>query len=150
MAAEFEFEWQGLAQARAYFSQLAARGERLRPLMADIAEGLLHSTQDRFDAEEDPEGVPWPALAAATLAKKRSDRILVERGYLVGGLRSDFDEGSASVSTAPLSYGPIHQFGGEAGRGKGVTIPARPFLGVSEADADLVLDLARAYLEAPL
>ena len=146
MPVEVRFEWQGLAEAQALLSRLQSAGERLGPLMADISEALLHSTQDRFEAEEDPDGVPWPALAAATLAKKRSDHILVERGYLLGGLRSDYGDDWAAVETAPLPYGPIHQFGGQAGRG--VTIPARPFLGISEEDSRTIIELSQAYLEA--
>lgn len=144
MPVEIAFEWQGLVQAQQTFARIVAAGERLAPLMADIAEGLLHSTQDRFEAEEDPDGVPWPALAAATLAKKRTDRMLVERGYLLGGLRSDYGEDWAAVETAPLPYAPIQQFGGEAGNG--VTIPARAFLGISEADGEMILDASVAFL----
>lgn len=41
----------------------------------------------------------------------------------------------------------IHQFGGQAGRGRKVTIPARPFLGFSEADKAGILAILSEYLD---
>ena len=44
-------------------------------------------------------------------------------------------------------WSKIHQFGGMAGRGKKVKVPARPFLGLSEAGAEEVLAIARDHIE---
>lgn len=49
-------------QADQVLTDLIKKGEDLGPLMADISELLLHSTQDRFSSEQDPRaypGSPW-------------------------------------------------------------------------------------------
>jgi phage virion morphogenesis protein len=142
---EFQFELQGLEEAQAAFTRMIERSQRLRPLMADISEGLLHSTQDRFDAGIGPDGVAW---APSDMSRKKTQKTLVERGYLSGLLRPDFGDDFAGVSTAPLPYAPIHQWGGQAGRGRKTTIEARPYLGLSADDEAMITDLANAYVGA--
>ena len=39
----------------------------------------------------------------------------------------------------------IHQFGGEAGRGLKAVIPARPYLGFSDGDMDLIKEELVSY-----
>ena len=46
------------------------------------------------------------------------------------------------------SRAAIHQLGGKAGRGHAVTIPARPFLGVTEQDTTYIGEKAQDYLES--
>ena len=45
---------------------------------------------------------------------------------------------SVTIGTTPPSkdYAAIHQFGGKAGRGRKVTIPARPYLGINAEDRE--------------
>jgi phage virion morphogenesis protein len=43
-------------------------------------------------------------------------------------------------------YAAIHQLGGQAGRGRKVTIPARPYLGVSAADRVRILAVLKWFL----
>ena len=44
-------------------------------------------------------------------------------------------------------YARLHQFGGNAGRGKKVKIPARPWLGIGERDGEKLLKKATALLQ---
>ena len=45
-----------------------------------------------------------------------------------------------------VAYARIHQMGGMAGRGKSVELPARPFLGVSEQDAEDIREMVGDFL----
>jgi len=44
-------------------------------------------------------------------------------------------------------YAAIHQFGGKAGRGRKVTIPARPFLKLTDEDLEKILQTVEEYLK---
>jgi phage virion morphogenesis protein len=127
--------------------RLIDAGTRPRPLMADISELLVHSTEDRFEAKIDPEGAPWAPLKASTLARKKKGGILVDEGYLVGSLRPDFGDDFAGVA-AGMEYAAIHQLGGRDYMAPGpAAIPARPYMGLSEDDAGAILAAASDYLE---
>lgn len=129
---------------------LIARGSRLRPLLAEIGFELVRSTQDRFDDQIGPDGLPWVDLRPATWKRKRSNKMLVERGYLRGGIHSDAEESHVDV-IADRVYAAIHQFGGTADMPAGAAaIPARPYLGVSFDDSAMVLRAAREYLQDAL
>ena len=58
-------------------------------------------------------------------------------------------DGTMVAVGSNLAYARIHQKGGKAGRGKKVTIPARPYLGVSDSDRREVERLTAKFLEEP-
>jgi phage virion morphogenesis protein len=60
-------------------------------------------------------------------------KILIQSGRLRNSISARRDGSKVAVGTN-LVYAAIHQFGGLAGRGRGVRIPARPYLGISKAD----------------
>ena len=43
-------------------------------------------------------------------------------------------------------YSAIHQFGGKAGRGKKVSIPARPFILLQEEDKKMIVEELAKYI----
>lgn len=45
-------------------------------------------------------------------------------------------------------YAAIHQFGGKAGRGRKVSIPARPYLGISDADRSEAVRIIKEHLRS--
>lgn len=155
-----------------------------RPLLRDIGEALLHSTQDRFSRQTDPEGNAWEPLSPRYQRRKKynANKILTLRGYLRGTLA--FQESDQDVVLGSnLPYAARMQFGGEfqvearkahvffrqgaagdigrlfakkakANFSQEVTIgahkvitPARPFLGVSLADEQAILDIAQDHLD---
>lgn len=71
-----------------------------------------------------------------TGALRNSIAVAVGDNYVEVGTVEPHGEGSAR----------IHQFGGQAGRGKKVTIPPRPFFGVSDEDRTNILDILNDYL----
>ena len=88
-------------------------------------------------------------MAAATVQRKAAKgkirKILQEEGNLVGTIAAQVQgEGVAIGSNLP--YATIHQYGGKAGRGRKVTIPARPYLGTNEADDQEIASLIEDHL----
>ncbi|WP_299427210.1 phage virion morphogenesis protein [uncultured Meiothermus sp.] len=124
---------------------------RLDRVAANVGEALVSSTIQRFMEQKDPTGQPWQPLAAATVAPRARDftkggrlrkgveerlqgrKILIQSARLRNSITSKRDGTAVAVGTNVV-YAAIHQFGGMAGRGRRVRIPARPYLGVSRAD----------------
>jgi len=78
----------------------------------------------------------WQALSLETLKTKKGTAILREQG-MAGGLMGSVNYKPFSkkvVISANKVYAAIHHFGGKAGRGKKVTIPARPYMMVQDED----------------
>ena len=125
---------------------LVDAGEDLEPAFIDIGEGLLNSTHDRFEYMEDPEGNPWAGLLVdyQKRKKKNKDKILVLEGYLRDTLAYNTHSQGLELGTN-LIYGATHQFGDED-RG----IEARPYLGVSEDDEQMIQDILQDHFEEAL
>lgn len=140
---------------QATLQALSARVTNLRPVLQTLGEGMVERTRRRFETSTAPDGAKWQANSAATLAvlagrlagqksKVKKDGSLNaagERAYankkpLIGDsqdLRRQFTlAATANTLTVgnTMAYAAIQQFGGQAGRGRKVTIPARPFLPV--------------------
>lgn len=149
----------------------------LKDPMASIGQTLVVSTLRRFTTSSGPDGQPWKPNSDAVLRAllKRTPEAFGKKGQLIAkgkkvlaGKKPLIDSGELSISIhyqlipggvevgtnrfANLFRGgaAIHQFGGQAGRGRKVTIPARPFLGVSAKDREFVLNKLREHLEGAL
>lgn len=72
-------------------------------------------------------------------------KILQVLGHLRGSIHRVAGRDQVEVGSN-LVYARIHQYGGQAGRGRKVTIPPRPFLGVDADDAAMILAVLRGYL----
>lgn len=156
--------------------RLRSRVTDLSPVMRDIGELLVERAKQRFATSTAPDGTRWQPNAPATILSyleryggtRRKDGGLSKRGasraagkkpligetkQLMGTLYYQAGRDAVTVGS-PMAYAAIHQFGGQAGRGRRVTIPARPFLPVTssgqwlgEADRAAVLDILREALE---
>ena len=128
----------------AYLERLAASGFLNKTVFNAIGEDMLLSTDARFDSQTDPDGRPWEPLNAKYAEWKRAfhghDRILKLRGYLRDTLRYQATDVSVAIGSNRV-YSAIHQFGGQAGREHKATIPARPYLGVSDDDVAAILEI---------
>jgi phage virion morphogenesis protein len=113
----------------------------LTPAMRKIAGTLAYEAERNFAEQGRPK---WPSLSGATknarikrmgakgAAKQRKGEgikimILQDSGQLAGEISTDYGRDFAVVGSNK-EYAAIHQLGGQAGRGKKVTIPARPYL----------------------
>lgn len=132
------------------------------PAMADIADLLFESTDQRFDTGLSPAGTPWAPRSPATLAAYAAARPVKRPGpkplTVSRGLRESLFPFSgpdhAGVASSAL-YSAVHQFGAARGafgsdrRARPIPwgdIPARPFLGVSEQDRQDILDAVAEWL----
>lgn len=130
-----------------------------------IAEGILARTHRRFEESRAPDGTPWPPLSPATLAKEVRPRDRLKRGGISAAAQRRMALRKPLVVTARLKnsiswkvvgnriyvgtnleYARIHQFGGYAGRGRKVRIPARPYLGLTEEDREEAEALLREWI----
>lgn len=130
------------AELQAALKKLLAKLGNLQPFFADVGEELLNSTRARFQSQTAPDGSPWADLSPAYAARKKrnKDKILTLRGALRGTLTQFADAESLRVGS-PLVYAATHQFGRPEAH-----IPARPFLGLSDADRAALLDAIADYL----
>jgi phage virion morphogenesis protein len=125
---------------------IAARCGNLLPAMQIIGQTVLASVQKNFLAGGRPNG--WQALSPVTLAMKKGGSILITKGMgggLLGSIHASPAADHVLVGTDKV-YAAIHQFGGQAGRGQKVTIPARPFLMVQDEDWPEMKDQLSDYI----
>lgn len=153
------------AAVQAAFVRLQRIGQDASPMMAEIAEHLLESTQRRFDTGIGPDGQPWAKLRDGSgrtplrVSGTLRDQIFPSHG-------PDFAEIAATTTYArwhqegvdhpwvilPRS-GQALAFPGKDGKKiarRKVThpgLPARPFIGLSDQDRADIGQIASAYLE---
>lgn len=136
-------------QAVKSLQQIANQLEQPRKLYGILGETLKKIHTDRFKAETDPNGNKWETLDDRTLALKRkrgkSTKILRQDGYLADKTAYNVQADGVEFGSQE-KYARLHQFGGKAGRGKKVTIPARPWLGTGDKDDQLLLRKAEWHL----
>jgi phage virion morphogenesis protein len=118
----------------------AEPGRFLRP----IGLQLINSTRERARREVSPDFTPWPELTPAYAAKKRGGHMMRESGNLLGSLTREVEGNTLRVGTNRI-YAAIHQFGGRAGRGRKVTMPTRPWLGLSRDDITMIREEFEAF-----
>lgn len=145
----------------------------------DIGEGVMSRTKQRFVTSTAPDGTPWKTLAQATY-NALADRLgksnfqkdgrlnskgaskLANKKILIGESRDLSRQfhvlsGNNSVTVGnSMIYAAIHQFGGQAGRNRKVTIPARPFLPVTRdgqlypQERQTIINELNAFLESQI
>lgn len=142
-------------QALAGLAKLKAGLHAKTGLLNILGETLVESTKQRIrDGGPAPDGTPWKPLQPLTLElKKNKDRgILWDSGMLKDTLAFDLEGEEAVAIGSMMVYARIHQEGGTIkpkedrkalnvpGRGlrRSVTMPARPYLGISAADRTAV------------
>lgn len=129
------------ADLRQALEQLQAKLGDLTPVFRDLGEALLISHRARFDRGIGPDGVPWPALSPRYLATKpkNKDKKLVLDGWL---RQLHYQAGGTELRLGTdREYGKDHQFGNPSRH-----IPARPFLGLDDAERAQVLAVLAEWL----
>lgn len=114
--------------------ELASRGENLRPLMKNIAGIMATATEDNFKEEGRPD--KWVDLSETTKKQRQKigkypGQILQVSGQLASSVSTAYDDNSAIIGSN-LAYAAIHQLGGQAGKNKKTSIPARPYLKLTD------------------
>lgn len=143
-------------RVREALNELVRRSADLSPAMDSIATELLSLTERAFETE----GPGWEPLAQATILQREKidkwpGQILQVTNALARSVTTDSGPDFAEIG-ANTPYAAIHQFGGQAGRGRKTTIPARPYLPIgadgdlTDEAADAVLDIVEFYLQGAL
>ena len=128
---------------------LAKRSENLRPLMKNIAGIFAYSTEENFKEEGRPD--KWTDLAESTKKQRTKTghypgQILQVSGQLASSISTSYDNDSAVIGSN-LDYAAIHQLGGQAGKNQSVTIPARPYLQLTQDDFEEIIQETEKYLK---
>ena len=134
-----------------------------RGVLNSIAEGLRTSTVERFTEEKTPEGTSWkPSIRA----QEEGGKTLTKTTQLKTSIRSEVSDSGLAVGTNDVRAA-THQFGDErtiraknkkyltfkiGGQWKRVasvkvSIPPRPFLGISEEDEQDIKDTLEEIFE---
>ena len=117
-------------------------------LMEDLSEVMYSEVIKNFEMQGRPS---WKKLSPVTLAKKEGNHKLQEGGPnsedLIGSFEARVDGHQAIVSNA-VTYAAIHNFGGKAGRGLKVDIPARPFMTIPARGRQALADACAEFLES--
>ncbi|MCL1162468.1 phage virion morphogenesis protein [Shewanella chilikensis] len=146
-------EYRGEKSLTNALNSLLKQGSNLAPVLGDIGEYLLPSTQQRFVEMQAPDGSPWAELSSTTLELKaakgaRLDRILTESGTLADTLHYQISADTLSLGSNE-EYAAMHQFGGITSPSSmipGVEIPAREFLGMAPFEKNEVEAIVVNYL----
>lgn len=167
-----EFDSGRITQALGELQQRVSPEGLQAPLKA-IGELLAESTRQRFETGTAPDGSRWAAnaentylgllgkkdvrnkdgrIAASGIKKVMGKKPLVASGQLAGSIRHQLLPGGTGVEVGTNRFADawdggaaVHQFGSRDGR-----IPARPFLGLSDADETGVMAILNRHLAGAL
>jgi phage virion morphogenesis protein len=111
------------------------------PLMAGVAAEMLSVTEDAFAREGVVGGDKWKPLALSTIRQREKKgqwpgkKLQRSTAGLAASVQP-FHSAARAGLTVSKPYAAIHQFGGMAGRGRKVEIPARPYLPIKRDGSD--------------
>jgi len=130
-------------------NRILESADNLTPFFQDVGEYMIHSTKERFGKGEAPDGTKWQANSELTLSRKKGNDPLIGE---TKGLSNDIAYALLNDSMmigSNKEYAAVQQFGAkqhEFGKAPWGDIPARPFLGISDADRDAITELASLHL----
>lgn len=150
-------KWSGLDKS---LSKMADNIKETKGLMKNIGEQLVTNTKRRFENEESPEGEKWKKSQRAML---QNGKTLTNKAKLKNSIAYEVSDKTVQVGTNK-EYARIHQFGGEIKAKKEkylkfknpdgtwslvkeVTMPARPFIGISDDDIDYTKHLIAGFMK---
>lgn len=127
--------------------RLSEKTQNLRPIMRNIAGIMMDSVEENFAQQGRPK---WKDLADVTKKQRKKEGkwpgmiLQKSQGGLADSISSEYGDDYAVVGTNK-KYAAIHQFGGPAGRGKKVNIPARPYLALSDDAVEEIKEEIKSY-----
>lgn len=130
-------------EVSAELARMRSRLTQPERLMKGIAAELLSITEANFESESS-DGEKWQALSAKTIAARTKrghwpgKKLQVSAGGLASSVMPFSSADEAGIGASKI-YAAIQQLGGQAGRGKKVTIPARPSLPMRPSGDDFEL-----------
>ncbi|ERL56149.1 phage virion morphogenesis protein [Psychrobacter aquaticus] len=158
---------EGMEQITAQLLRILERTGDLSPLMEQMGEHMINSTHDNFETSTSPDGTRWESNSAVTLAamlgkshtnksgrlnrrganKIMSKRPLIANNTLMQSIHYEAASDSVTIGTN-MVYGAMMHFGGSKADYPYLwgDIPARNYLGASEEDVDILMNMATEYL----
>lgn len=134
-----ETQDQGL---RSTLSRLIKKVGNPSPALKQCGEYLLISTDDRWEKQIDPNGVPWQPNTPYTISLKKSQGRLLKILQSTGTGRSSIRyaiQGDTLVVGTNIEYMKKHQLG--------IGVPKREFLGISSEDQIEVVQILQEFLQ---
>lgn len=143
------------------FDMAALAGEDLTPLMDKIGSALIAGAQERIGTTNvSPDGVDWPK---SLRAKESGGLTLHDTGRLMRSITAEANDREVRVGSN-LIYAGVHQAGATIRPVSGdllsftlangtkvvcshVTIPARPYLGISIAEGETITELVGKHFD---
>lgn len=158
---------EGMEQVNAQLLRLLEHTSDLTPLMSDMGEHMVNSTHNNFETSTSPDGIRWEANSAVTLAamlgksdtnssgrlnRRGSNRIMSKRPLVANHTLMQsihYEAASTGVTIGTnMVYGAMMHYGGTKEEFPHLwgDIPARNYLGASEEDVKILVDMANNYL----
>lgn len=141
--------------------QAQAKLADLTPVYEEISEYMVEATRARFQLGVDPTGAKWQPKKPATIARyeargdgNKPDPLIGPSGRLSKEVIGQANQSGAEIGSV-LEYSSVMQHGaaqgafGRSPRGGPIpwgTIPARVWLGLSDADERNILDIVDEHL----
>lgn len=155
---DLRFDTGGLDKLEQQLTAIQNRIVNHRPAMEDIGSHVVRTTQDRIvTTKQGPDGKRWAAGSTVTeRMNKGRGSLLYRSGALARSVRvTRADATSVTVTVDPTTeggkrnYAPYMQNGVKrtGGRIPGKTIPARPFLGLSDSDKGRIVGIMNRYIQ---
>ena len=144
----------GLDQLNTLVSRLGAA--ETEELLTEIGGILAESTRERiYETKTSPDGAPWvPNREGTSILLRTGDHLYGSIAFIA--TNSEVEVGSnweyAHVHQFGMTIRPVRakrlvfRVGGEVWRARSVTIPARPFVGLSDDDEAEVIRLTTDWL----
>lgn len=145
-------------------ARLAAQPSLVQPALKNIGVALVRSTRQRFADQKDPQGQPWKPLNPEYAKAKGGGKILQKlgmRGGLLGSIVWQLEGSTLQIGTNKIQAA-VHQFGAvilprnapalvfRIGKklifAAEVTIPARPYLGISADDRTEIAEIVEDHV----
>lgn len=157
--AGFEIRLDGGEEALSVLARVVENTQDTFGLYDQIGAAMVTSTQKRFEDEAGPDGNPWPQSIRAQVS---GGRTLTDTARMVGSITHEPSDMGVEIGTNAIQAA-VHQFGatirpvraealhfaipgGDFATVTEVNIPARPFLGLDDADEAEIIRIAGEWV----
>jgi len=140
---------------REALNRLQEHAGNIEPALVDISEYLTKSTKQRFVDGQAPDGTAWEPNTDHTLARKGGDKPLIGESKALSTQFSGEISANTLLFGSPMEYAAVQQLGAKkhsftGGKSPWGDIPARPFLGISNKDEDVILEIIKDHIAGEL
>jgi phage gpG-like protein len=146
---DFTFTQGQLRSLNKRLEGLVKRAGNLTPFFDDASAYMVNVIQNRiYRTKKGPDGERWAPLAQSTIDIKGHSTILYQSGNLGRSIHVDSQDKSGFIIASDVPYGYYMQKGVKKTGGmiKGKTVPARPFMGISERNIKVISKMLKDHV----